>query len=103
MVDREKVIKGLECKLNQSCAQCPYDEDFNCIGCDVLFRDALALLKAQELVLSVPAVDAVPVVRCKDCKHWNEDIDANTKWLMCHEIVTDRNWFCADGERREAR
>ena len=46
----EKVIKGLECKLNQSCAQCPYDEDFNCIGCDVLFRDAIALLKAKEPV-----------------------------------------------------
>ena len=49
----------------------------------------------------LPAVDAVPVVRCKDCKHWHEDIDATTKWLMCHEIVTDRNWFCADGERRD--
>ena len=47
-MDREKVIKGLECKLNQSCAQCPYDEDFNCIGCDVLLRDAIDLLKAQE-------------------------------------------------------
>lgn len=48
MPDSEKVINGLECRLNQSCAQCPYDEDFNCIGCDVLFRDAIVLLKAQE-------------------------------------------------------
>ena len=43
----------------------------------------------------------VSVVRCKDCKHWHEDIGETTTWLMCHEIVTDRDWFCADGERRE--
>ena len=57
---------------------------------------------AHDSLEQLPAVDAVPVVRCKDCKHWHEDIDATTKWLMCHEIVTDRNWFCADGERRDS-
>lgn len=55
-----------------------------------------------DLVNGIPAVDAVPIVRCKDCKHWHEDIGSTTKWLMCHVIVTDRNWFCADGERRES-
>ena len=53
-------------------------------------------------LIHLPAVDAVPVVRCRDCRHWHEDIGATTKWLMCHEIVTDRNWFCADGERRDS-
>lgn len=44
-----------------------------------------------------PTIDAVPVVRCKDCKHW---------WLpeeICgrKRTITSGSWFCADGDRRE--
>lgn len=46
MIDREKVIKGLETHLNRTCELCPYEEGFNCI--DPLLCDALALLKAQD-------------------------------------------------------
>ena len=39
--------------------------------------------------------NAVPVVRCKDCKHRR----------LCEKLigrkVTDDNWYCADGERKE--
>ena len=35
-------------------------------------------------IVSLPTVDAVPVVRCKDC----------SKWCICHH---SDNWFCADG------
>ena len=52
MTDIEKVIKGLECAIGtrgiKTCDDCPYDNDFNCIGCDIVMRDALALLKEQE-------------------------------------------------------
>lgn len=52
MDDREKVIKGLECAIGirgiKNCDDCPYDNDFNCIGCDIVMRDAIALLKEQE-------------------------------------------------------
>lgn len=48
MTDLEKVIKGLRSKIDNDCSSCSYDEDFNCIGCDVLLRDAISLLKAQE-------------------------------------------------------
>lgn len=51
-MDREKVIKGLECAIGirgrKNCDDCPYDNDFNCIGCDIVMRDALALLQEQE-------------------------------------------------------
>ena len=47
-IAREKIIKGIRCKLNRDCAQCPYDEDFNCLGCDVLLRDAIVLLEEDE-------------------------------------------------------
>lgn len=51
MIDREKVIKGLECAIGirgiKNCDDCPYDSDFNCIGCDIVMRDTLELLKKQ--------------------------------------------------------
>ena len=60
MIDREKVIKGLEChadRTNLSCniAKCPYYElDF----CGVrLSQDALALLKEQEAVEPIKPID----------------------------------------------
>jgi len=49
----------------------------------------------------MPAVDAVPVVRCKDCRYWYAEIGASTGWLPCQEIATERDWFCASGKRRD--
>ena len=53
MADREKVVEGLECCIRKMegqrvCDDCPYDEDFNCLGCSVVLRQALALLREQE-------------------------------------------------------
>ena len=52
-----------------------------------------------------PIIKAVPVVRCKDCKHYGtlapEDSDDDRRCL-----ITDfyewkpPMWYCADGERR---
>lgn len=60
-----------------------------------------------------PTVDAVPVVRCRNCKHWNEE----TGWCdihshfqgsdgeFCHPWESidwktfPADYFCADGKR----
>lgn len=54
MSDREKVLRGLECCIRKMegqrvCDECPYDEDFNCLGCSVVLRQAVALLREQEV------------------------------------------------------
>ena len=64
MIEREKVIKGLECSIGirgrKNCDDCPYDNDFNCIGCEIVLRDAIALLKEQEpRVLTHEEADAI--------------------------------------------
>lgn len=46
MIDREKVIKGLESCIRGLCDTCPYYGEKPCE--DKMKRDALALLKAQE-------------------------------------------------------
>ena len=42
---------------------------------------------------AAPTVDAVPVVRCKDCKHRYSD-----SW--CEYVDDDDNFYCARGERK---
>lgn len=67
MIDREKVIKGLEHCLeiegDGSCVGCPYDDDcfVENVECgEPMMRDALALLKEQEpRVLSLEEVLAL--------------------------------------------
>ena len=39
-------------------------------------------------------IDAVPVVRCKDCKHRFKD-----SW--CEYVDDNDNFYCARGERKE--
>ena len=47
-----------------------------------------------------PTVDAVPVIRCKDCKHWQCD-DSES---YCDELGifnTDMNSYCSYAKRKE--
>lgn len=59
---------------------------------------------SAECVLSVleslPTVDAVPVVRCRDCKHRDRESDFchGRGWPM--QMVPD-NDFCNRGERKD--
>ena len=61
-----------------------------------------------DLLDSVPTVDAVPVVRCEDCKHlcvWNrKDIYAfcpKTNIVFLPFKLDTRTFFCGCGERKE--
>lgn len=55
----------------------------------------------QWVLSHTPTVDAVEVVRCKDCKyHEDEEIGM----VYCPNMIGGwvvENWFCADGERKE--
>ena len=58
---------------------------------------AYALMKKK--VENAPTVDAVPVIRCKDCKYHE---DEEPGMVYCPNLVggwVGENWFCADGER----
>ena len=54
-----------------------------------------------EMVDKATTIDAVPVVRCKDCKHHE---DEEIGMVYCPNALggwVAENWFCADGEREE--
>ena len=55
-----------------------------------------------------PTIDAVPVVRCRECKHWETDwppsgFDPTNPRYFCsvNDTFPTGDWFCKDGERRE--
>ena len=55
--------------------------------------NAYHLTNYTTLILQeAPTVDAVPVVRCKDCKYF--------KTRLCENEDNYDDWFCADGERK---
>lgn len=68
---------------------------------------------AHDALEQLPAVDAVPVVRCKDCCKRNTNYCA-IAWTESDPFIGEQvisefyepddpdNWFCADGERANA-
>ena len=125
MIDREKVIKGLErCKLYNkvNCDKCPYDyngrgnEKNECTA--ELVSDAIALLKEHEqdiqnliadlddlrkeheklLDKKIPLITSgQEVIRCKDCRFRDDPNSVISEWLPCQFARTPDDWFCACG------
>lgn len=101
LIDADK----LESSLNETVdAAIKWHED--CLGDIMQNRSEAAITAFVECILKLkeqPTVDAVEVVRCKDCKYCFVDGDDDWKYNVCYfnrNMVHD-DWFCADGERRE--
>lgn len=89
----------------------------HCEGCK---EDVREICKTDPVCASLmwvfeePTVDAVAVVRCRDCKYWHKDTDwcdhhshfITSEGAACHpwESVNwkmfDENDFCSYGERK---
>ena len=70
-------------------------------------RDGCAWYRAADVwacIENEPTVDAVEVVRCKDCKHWKDGVNGCTDKVKCCEIgfyMIGENGYCVFGERGE--
>lgn len=54
-------------------------------------------------IWKAPAADVAPVVRCKDCKHYDRDECYHPRHEKHqHSIPQSPDDFCSYGERREA-
>lgn len=71
----------------------------NCRNCRLLDES-----EVKQIIDDAPTVDAVPVVRCKDCKYVCDytDIYPKSEGYKCikNGKFHDENWYCADGERK---
>ena len=70
----------------------------------IYLEDALRVMPALEMctraLLKLPTVDAVEVVRCKDCKHWTMGY-CNHFAYYGYEPMTSEDDFCSYGERKD--
>ena len=72
--------------------------DVPCRACDI--GDAIDYFLDEDIS---PTIDAVSVVRCKDCE---DACICSDDWVICTHIDSNGNdkhptdWFCADGRKR---
>ena len=60
----------------------------------------------QKMLDEAPTVDAVPVIRCKDCKHWSEPDHVDNEYVesICRELGifdTSPTSYCSYAKRKE--
>ena len=98
LTDKDELIATIK-KTN--CKQCKSKgKDYYGIQCRTC-----PIENEIEDIDEAPTVDAVPVVRCKDCEYWRDD----DKWcsvtarynLLGEEIDLEENEFCSYGVRRD--
>ena len=98
LIDLDEVRKAF--RVAAECANCPRDEKmhrYNCRDYEYTAYDACTILDELEVI------DAVPVMRCEDCKWWHKDdepdpngrceCDCNGGWWLPED-------YCSCGERR---
>ncbi len=67
------------------------------------FKSLGTWAKAICVLHDLPAADVVPVVRCMDCKYWQDNNDGypHEECRWGHGETPDTNDFCSYGERME--
>ena len=61
---------------------------------DMLYEADAVTMQGVKIINQITAVNAVEVVRCRDCKHRYSD-----SW--CEYVDDDDNFYCARGERKD--
>ena len=91
-IEREALMRRIK---EIHCAECDSYHGVRCRACWV--DDTLDYIDSEQ------AADVAPVVRCKDCKYWQDNNDGypheECRWV--HEETPDADDFCSYGERKE--
>lgn len=65
--------------------------------------EILGRIEMYDIVKNAPVVDTVSVVRCKDCRYYQDNNggypNADCKW--CKDETPDANDYCSCGERKD--
>lgn len=72
-------------------------------GAAIFGNSLVRFVKAKTLIEKIPAVDAVEVVRCKDCNHWKKDVPGCTDFVgRCGlaNYMIGATGYCVYAERK---
>lgn len=53
----------------------------------------------EKQLYEVPTIDAVPVVRCGECKYHLPETERTNPYCNRFHCMKPDDWYCADGER----
>lgn len=56
---------------------------------------------ALSFIETAPTIDAVPVVRCKDCKWWTKQEKSIQGRCALTGTYPTGGWYCGNGERKD--
>lgn len=94
-IDKEACLSILRAKANMA----------------VLMDAAPYFEKAAQMLEKLPAADAAPVVRCKDCKHYRNypnglcylhtEPKSNARGYSGEAVCVEPDDFCSYGERKD--
>lgn len=91
-----KIKKRRFCKLNHYyCPECIY-HNF------IWDKDGITF-RGNNCLYGVPTADVVEVVRCKDCKYWNDDglCKKHSSPIVGAIYGTEVNDYCSEGKRKD--
>lgn len=68
---------------------------------DKYIRGEIKFDDEYDLIDKCSTIDAVPVVRCKDCKYHDEGEGYIYCWVLHTKCPDDSEFFCKYGERKD--
>lgn len=75
--------------------------DVNGVWADVDGKPYNAEEQAEAFDMAIEALQAEPVVRCKDCEYWTKQSDSLQGRCALSGSYPTGAWYCANAERRE--
>ena len=96
LIDKDALMNAL--RISEECEGCSRNSKLGCTG-------GPSFLFAYESITYAPTIDAVPVVRCRDCKHYEPSKPGWNVWGRCllyaHDDLCNCVDYCSWAERRE--
>ena len=71
---------------------------------DALYEADAVTMQGVKIINQFPAVNAVPVVRCRECKHWLKDVTVCSGFVGRCDFVkymVGAEGYCSYGERKD--
>ena len=93
LIDANALLRDNEKYFCEPCKE--KGHDYHEVACRACWVDDMRIA-----IEDAPTVDAVEVVRCKDCVH-NQDIFCNHFGYYGYAPIVDDNDFCSYGERKD--
>lgn len=69
-----------------------------------LHGECVPMVRLSDLQALRPLKDVVPVVRCRDCQYWRQEVSPTEHWVCMQHSYDKRkmhvppDFYCADGK-----